>query len=113
MKNTDKVELNMINLDKISGGVIGEVANDSAFLHKYGLMDEEFNDFEVMGDWNGCSDKVSQGWEKIGITCTTHPASDNVYFYKCHPITYREAREIAKQKLIQGPKIGYQIPGLQ
>lgn len=110
MKNKDLKELDMKDLEIVSGGVIGEVVNDSEFLHKNGLMDGDFNSFEATFNWNDCSDKVSKAWETIGITCVTHPASDNEYFYNGHPITYNEAREIAKQKLIKGPKIAIPLP---
>ena len=110
MKNKDLKELDMKDLEIVSGGVIGEVVNDSEFLHKYGLMDGDFNSFEATFNWNDCSDKVSKAWETIGITCVTHPVSDNEYFYNGHPITYYEAREIAKQKLIKGPKIAITLP---
>lgn len=39
MKNKNMKELDMKDLEIVSGGVIGEVVNDSEFLHKNGLMD--------------------------------------------------------------------------
>lgn len=111
MENKNMNELEAAQLDTVSGGVIGEVADDSVLLHKLGLMDEEFGVMDVTFDWKTCSEKVDSAWAKIGITCYSQPAKDNAYFYKGHPITNDEAKKIAKDLMIKGPKIGIPLPG--
>ena len=106
MKNTDMTELDMFQLDTVNGGTIGQVTCDSELLHKLGLMDEEFLTAEVMFDWISCSDKVDKAWAKIGITCDSYYNYNNYYYYQGKGISWNEAQKIAKDKMIQGPKIG-------
>ena len=73
MENKDMNELDMTQLDRINGGVFGEVSADSALLHRLGLLDEEFNCIEVTVDWKNCSEKVDGAWEKVGIVCNSSP----------------------------------------
>ena len=111
MENKEKNELDMTQLDTVNGGVLGEVIKDSELLHKLGLMDEEFGAIDVTTDWKNCSEKVDEAWKKIGVICNSKPASDNVYYYEGKIITWDEARKIAKDKMIKGPKIGIPLPG--
>lgn len=111
MENKEMNELNSAELDKVNGGVIGEVSGDSVLLHKLGLMDEEFGVMDVMTDWKNCSEKVDEAWSKIGIICNSMPTADNIYYYEGKIITCYEAQQIAKSKMIKGPKIGIPLPG--
>ena len=111
MENKDMNELDMTQLDRINGGVFGEVSADSALLHRLGLLDEEFNCIEVTVDWKSCSEKVDGAWEKVGIVCNSSPTHSNEYYYQGQRITWDEARKIAKDKMIKGPKIGIPLPG--
>ncbi len=106
MSEDKKNELDMTQLDTVNGGVLGDVIDDSVLLHKLGLMDEEFGTMDVTFNWDYCSDQVDKAWAKIGITCVSAPAKDNQYFYQGQPITCDEAKKIAKDKMIKGPKIG-------
>ena len=106
MKNTDIKELDMVQLDKINGGSIGQVTADSELLHKLGLMDEEFSTFEVMFHWESRSAKVDEAWGKLGITCVSFHDYNNYYYYEGHGISWDKAQQIAKDKMIKGPQIG-------
>ena len=111
MKNTEKSELDMKQLDTISGGLLGDVIDDSVVLHKLGLMDEEFGIIDVTCNWKSSSAKVDAAWAKIGITCCSRPGSENSYFYQGRSITGDEAKQIAKDLMIKGPKINVPLPG--
>ncbi len=111
MKNTEKTVLDMKQLDRINGGLLGDVIDDSVVLHKLGLMDEEFGMIDVMCSWKSSSAKVDAAWAKIGITCCSRPGSENSYFYQGRSITNDEAIKIAKDLMIKGPKINASLPG--
>ncbi|MBQ6017421.1 MAG: hypothetical protein IJL19_06015 [Clostridiales bacterium] len=104
MINTVIKELNIDQLDMVNGGTIGEVADDSKLLHRLGLMDEEYNSFEVIGDWETCSAKVDEAWAKIGVRCISKWGKDNKYSYNFIPLTCDEAQKLAKALMIKGPK---------
>ena len=105
MKNLEKMELDMVQLDTINGGGIGQVANDSKLLHDLGLNDEILGDMYVTTHWDYCSAKIDEAWAKIGITCVSHCIYDNEYFYQGRSITWEEAKKIAKNLMIKGPRI--------
>jgi hypothetical protein len=111
MKNTENSELDMNQLDTISGGLLGDVIDDSVLLHKLGIMDEEFGIADVTFSWKSCSAKVDAAWAKIGITCCSRPGSENSYFYQGRSITGDEAKKIAKDLMIKGPKINVPLSG--
>lgn len=106
MKNTKMTELDMVRLNTINGGSMGQVTADSELLHKLGLMDEEFGTFDVMFHWESCSEKVDDAWAKIGITCVSFYDYNNYYYYEGQGISWNDAQKIAKDKMIKGPKIG-------
>lgn len=111
MENKEMHELDMAQLEKINGGCISGVADDSELLHKLGLMDEDFNGFEVFFNWDSCTDKVTKAWEQIGITCKCHADYKNEYSYQGKSITWDEAKKIAIDKMIKGPQIKNPLTG--
>ncbi|MBO4450590.1 MAG: hypothetical protein J5777_08380 [Clostridiales bacterium] len=98
-------ELSIIELDSISGGTSGQTRSDSKLLHKLGIIDEDFNDFELLFKWESSSAKVDSGWAKLGITCVTCYDFDNQYFYKGKPISWNKAQEMARMSAVKGPQI--------
>ena len=106
MKNTMNKDLTLEQLTMVNGGVIGEVVHDSWSLYKLGLIDEEISGYDAIFHWETSSAKVDAAWAKIGITCVSHPASDNEYYYQGRSITQDEAVKIAQNLMIKGPRIG-------
>ena len=110
MKNTDIRDLNMEQLGIVSGGNEIETQDDSHKLFKLGLLDETYNDGELTFDWDRCSSNIDAAWAKVGITCVTNFVCINKYYFEGRKITRTEALEIAKNKMIKGPKIGIMLP---
>lgn len=110
MKNTNIRELTIDQLGIVSGGNEIETQDDSHKLFKLGLLDETYNDGELTFDWERCSSNIDAAWAKVGITCVTRFAYVNLYYYEGKKITRSEALEIAKNKMIKGPKIGIMLP---
>ena len=106
MKNTMNKDLTLDQLTMVNGGVVGEVIHDSWSLYKLGLIDEEISGYDAIFHWETSSAKVDAAWAKIGITCVSHPASDNEYYYQGRSITQDEAVKIAQNLMIKGPRIG-------
>ena len=100
MRNTR--EMNIDQLDRVNGGYSSEVANDSIFLHKLGIMEEYFDSDEVLDAWGNCSGRVGEVWEKTGITCISNPSRKNVYYYQGQIINRAEAKRIAYDNVIKG-----------
>jgi hypothetical protein len=105
MKNNKMTELDIKNLQDVSGGYLGEVTEDSELLHKLGLIDAEVNDYDVMFHWESSSAKVHEGWAKVGITSVTVYDFFNKYFYQGKVISRKKAYEIARDAILKGPKI--------
>ena len=108
MKNTDKRDLNMDQLGKVSGGSEVDTNNDSYMLHKLGLLDAHYGSFDLTFNWASCTAKIEEAWAKLGITCVTNFVCANQYFYEGKRISRKEAVEIAQNTMIKGPQIGFQ-----
>ena len=105
MKKAAKKELDINELQGVSGGYLGEVTEDSELLHKLGLIDEEVSDYDVMFHWESSSAKVDGGWAKVGITCVSTYDFFNKYFYQGKAISRKKAYEIVRDAILKGPKI--------
>ena len=110
MKNTNIRDLTIDQLGIVSGGNEIETQEDSENLFKLGLLDEAYGDDDLAFDWNRCSSNIDAAWAKVGITCFTNFVCINKYYFEGRKITRTEALEIAKNKMIKGPKIGIMLP---
>ena len=106
MKNTEIKDLNLDQLEIVSGGVLGDIIYDSYTLYDAGLIDEKVALSDAVFHWESYSLKVQEAWKKISITCVAYAFSDNEYYYNGNKITQDEARKIAKNYNIKGPIIG-------
>lgn len=79
MNNTTK-EMNMKELEKVTGATIGITNSDSKFLVDMGALASEVGCLDLTIHWGSSSDKVDEAWKKLGVRCVSHPASDNVYY---------------------------------
>jgi len=98
-------KLEIIDLEKVTGGTAGETTGDSENLHKLGLIDEELGFLDVTFHWESSSAKVDEAWAKVGVTCVTCFDFGNMYFYQGQRISRTKANEIASAACIKGPKI--------
>ncbi len=110
MKNTNIRDLTIDQLGIVSGGNEIETHEDSHKLFKLGLLDEAYGDDDLTFDWARCSSNIDAAWAKVGITCVTNFVCVNQYYYEGKKIARTEALEIAKNKMIKGPKIGIALP---
>ena len=106
MKHTDKMDLNLDQLEIVSGGVLGDIIYDSYTLYDAGLINEKISLYDAIFDWEASSRKVDEVWAKIGITSVSSVTSENEYYYNGKKITQDETRKIAKNYNIKGPIIG-------
>ncbi|MBR3461085.1 MAG: hypothetical protein IKH20_00235 [Clostridiales bacterium] len=105
MKKANKKELDINELQGVSGGYLGEVTGDSELLHNLGLIDEELGLFDLLIHWESNSAKVDEGWGKVGVTCESVYDFSNAYFYQGKKISRTKAYEIAKNAVLKGPQI--------
>ena len=91
-KINDQLEqLSDEDLDNVAGGSVGQTADDSQILYKYGLVSDWHRFTGTLFKWKSVSSEVDSGWAKAGITCVTKPMSDNQYFLNGKEITRAEA----------------------
>ncbi len=86
-------------LEKISGGDIGDTSDDSKFLYEYGLVDTWHRELHTIFFWKSDSAAVDAGWAKAGITCVTNPTplSYNKYFKDGKEISRSDAYKFVKE----------------
>ena len=104
MKNNKILEnaaMNDDELDKVAGGHMTEVANDSSFLYEHGLVDDYHGGMHTTLHWKSDSAAVDAGWAKAGITCVTKFIDDNLYFKDGKQITRDEAYNHVKANFKQ------------
>ena len=89
--------LNEAELDKVAGGTVTQTASDSQFLRDIGINDEYtgWGGYFTGRQFDGVSKVVSEGWDKIGITCTTSKDGDNTYKLGEKEITREDAYKAA------------------
>ena len=97
-------ELEMLSdeeLEKVSGGCIGDVAMDSRILYQYGMLPKGYYGDEVARNWEKCSKEVVAGWKKVGITCVPIYGDDNQYFLKGKKISNMDAIDFLEKNFKQ------------
>ena len=97
--NDELEKLSDEELDNVAGGKYYETGADSRFLHDVGLMDERFSNVDVVFDDARISSKVTEAWNKIGISVETYFACDNVYKKEGEEITRKQAIKYACKTL--------------
>lgn len=88
-------EMNTMDLETVSGGVIGECNKDSKFLTDIGIMKSEVGCMDLTFHWKSSSKKVDDAWQSVGIRCVSKPAGDNVYYINGKKVSRNDAIKAA------------------
>lgn len=91
-------QLDLDELDLVSGGNFGATADDSRFLKAVGLMNRSYSLLGVTFNWLDYTANVCKGWEGAGILCYSNSGGENEYSYHGEKISRREAFNIALEK---------------
>ena len=67
------------DLDNVAGGTVNQTASDSQFLRDIGINEKGWGNTKTSNFFDDVSKVVSDGWSKVGITCTTDKDGDNTY----------------------------------
>ena len=88
-------EMNIKDLETLSGGTIGACEHDSLFLTDIGAMKEKVGAWDLTIHWGSASSKVDAAWNKLGIRCVSHPATDNAYYINGKAVSRDDALKAA------------------
>ncbi|SDY15009.1 hypothetical protein SAMN02910264_01555 [Ruminococcaceae bacterium YAD3003] len=98
MKHINTYELDLLDLDTVTGGNISETAKDSQFLTEIGVMNDGISEMRLTFAWDSNSAAVDAGWASIGIVCVTVPFDTNRYYLNGKQIGRKAALNYAMQK---------------
>ena len=98
MKHINTYELDLLDLDTVTGGNISETAKDSQFLTEIGVMNDGISEMRLTFGWDSKSAAVDAGWASIGIVCVTVPFDTNRYYLNGKQIGRKAALNYAMQK---------------
>ncbi len=84
-------EMNIEDLEIVTGGTIGHTDRDGRFLAAIGVMDSEFGTWDTTFHWNSSSKKLDDAWNKVGVRCVSSPVWDNVYYINGKPVSRENA----------------------
>ena len=60
------LELREEELNRVTGGTVFETAEDSHALYQKRCMNEEYNFFDLLCEWDELSKRVDEGWLNAG-----------------------------------------------
>ena len=95
-----KKELDMEQLDEVSGGYNGETSYDSEFLNRLGLC-EYYDGKTLRKDWDK-HQEIVDAWAKVGVTVRAHLSSQNLYKVNGKYVSRLEALAYVKEKYKAG-----------
>jgi len=78
-KKLAEKKVSMDNMVLVTGGSVGQTADDSLFLSDMGLAPDRFGRFKTNFHWRSISEMVDGAWAKGGICCCTNYSADNTY----------------------------------
>lgn len=91
-------ELDVNQLETVSGGNLGMTSADSEFFHDIGVMNDSYSTTGLLFSWESKSAIVDEAWSKFGITCVSSPIGNNLYYYEGREISRLKALQMAMQK---------------
>ena len=91
-----KKELDLEELDAVSGGYNGETSYDSELLNRAGLC-EYYDGKTLREDWDK-HQEIVKAWAKIGVTVYAHLSSQNLYKINGKFVSRFEALEYLKEQ---------------
>ena len=76
-RNAAVIELDLGELDVMSGASIREVDEDEKALRAAGYLNEELG--SPYFHWKTTSAKIDEAWARAGVHCYTRPSDSNTY----------------------------------